>query len=103
MPRKAQHEPILLHSEQETEQKKPFERLPDEPAQWFMRFQRYCMMGRGRSLQAVLAQEKGLPTTEDETEEAPIGTESESIIPDGASLDEQHFAEGVQRNQERRT
>jgi hypothetical protein len=60
------------------------------------------MMGRGRSLQAVLAQEKGLPQTEDETEEAPRGTESEIIIRDGASLDEQHFAEGVQHAQERR-
>jgi hypothetical protein len=97
MARKARNEPIMLHSEQETEQKLPFERLPDEPAQWFMRFRTYCQMGRGRSLQAVVAQEKGLLPTEEEEQEAPRGTENENILSDGASLSEQRIEQHVQR------
>lgn len=57
MAKSAQNKPIVLHPGQESTPKKPWERLPGEPARWFMLFKIYCQMGRGRSLQAVWEQE----------------------------------------------
>lgn len=50
--------PLLLHPEQETVQKQPWERMEGEPARWFLLFRAYVLMGRDRSLRAVAAQEK---------------------------------------------
>jgi hypothetical protein len=73
-------------------------KMDGEPARWFLRFKSYCLMGRGRSLQAVVAQEKGL-FSDEEDKEAPTGTESENISSDGASRDQQMIDRHVQHRQ----
>src|SRR2546423_2406377 len=52
--------PQMLHAEQVSEPKpdeKPWLRQKNEPALWFMRFQRYKDLGAKRSLRAVVAAE----------------------------------------------
>jgi hypothetical protein len=52
---------------EENQPEKPWERMKNEPALWYMRFQVYLKMGSKRSLQAAL-------TKEPDTQEAPKGT-----------------------------
>jgi hypothetical protein len=54
----AQNRIVMLHPEQETSQKRPYERMDGEPPRWFLRFTRYRLMGRDRSLQACVEQER---------------------------------------------
>lgn len=52
--------PKMLHPEQVTEQKvddKPWLRMRQEPALWYMRFRRYLELGPKRSMRAALAAE----------------------------------------------
>jgi hypothetical protein len=58
MPQSAQNRIVMLHPEQETSQKRPYERMDGEPPRWFLRFTRYRLMGRDRSLQACVEQER---------------------------------------------
>lgn len=71
---------VSLHPERENEQEKAWERLADEPAKWFMRFQRYCQSGRGRTLEAVLWLERHAPQEIAESQKAPEGPQSENLI-----------------------
>jgi hypothetical protein len=48
----------MLHPEQVTTQKQPWDRMDGEPPRWFQRFTRYRLMGRQRSLQACIEQEQ---------------------------------------------
>src|SRR5437588_5254727 len=95
---------VPIQEQRENEQKQPWERMDGEPAQWFLRFKAYCLLGRGRSLQALVAQERGLLTSAEEDEKAPEGTENEKMFSDVSphAENETHFDDLVQRDQARR-
>src|SRR5258708_20806203 len=63
---------VLLHPERETAQNtdgKTYERLKNERATWFLRFQRYLLLGRNRSVQAVLDEERHHLEAQESTKE----------------------------------
>jgi hypothetical protein len=49
---------VMLHPKQENGSKKPWDRLESELPKWYLRFTHYRLMGRQRSLQAVVEQER---------------------------------------------